>query len=147
MTGFMYTDKVAPETIRSQAQSLLVFFTQGLGMYVGYAVCFGIFYQVPSSLFGLKVDFSGWGQGVTQFSELDSQIKGVRGEEEFSFLSQLGQMFSVDLPATISPEFLSSTMSQWKEYWTFPAVMAFVVAVLFFVAFWDKISVGENDKQ
>ena len=56
-------------------------------------------------------------------------------------------MFSVDLPATISPEFLSSTMSQWKEYWTFPAVMAFVVAVLFFVAFWDKISVGENDKQ
>ena len=43
VTGFMYTDKVAPETIRSQAQSMLVFFTQGIGMYVGYGVCFGIF--------------------------------------------------------------------------------------------------------
>ncbi len=145
VTGFMYTDKVAPETIRSQAQSLLVFFTQGLGMYVGYGVCFGIFYQVPSKLFGLSFDFSGWGQGVTQFAGLDAEIKGIRGEREFSFISQLGQMFSVDLPAAVSPEALASTMTQWKEYWAFPALMALVIAGVFLLTFWDKASVAEAD--
>ena len=145
VTGFMYTDKVAPETIRSQAQSMLVFFTQGIGMYVGYGVCFGIFYQVPSNLFGLSFDFSGWGRGVGGFGALDAEIQTVRGEEEFSFLDQLAQMFSVDLPGSISSELLASTMSEWKEYWMFPAIMAGVISVLFLVCFWDKVSVGESD--
>ena len=38
VTGFMYTDKVAPKSVRSQAQSMLVFFTQGIGLYFGYKV-------------------------------------------------------------------------------------------------------------
>ena len=144
VTGFMYTDKVAPDTIRSQAQSMLVFFTQGLGMYIGYGVCFGIFYQVPSKLFGLTFDFSSWGRGVTGFDTMDGKIKSVRGEEEFSFLSQLSQMFSVDLPTSLSPELLVSTMTQWKEYWTFPAIMAGVIAGVFLLFFWDKISISEE---
>ena len=45
VTGFMYTDKVADAKIRSQAQSLLVFFTQGIGMYIGYAC---LLYTSPS---------------------------------------------------------------------------------------------------
>ena len=44
VTGFMYTDKIAPENIRTQAQSLLVFFTQGIGMYFGYQVAFWSFW-------------------------------------------------------------------------------------------------------
>ena len=38
VTGFMYTDNKAPKEVRSQAQSLLVFFTQGVGMYFGYMI-------------------------------------------------------------------------------------------------------------
>ncbi len=38
VTGFMYTDKKAPKQIRGQAQGLLVFLTQGVGMYFGYMV-------------------------------------------------------------------------------------------------------------
>ena len=34
VTGFMYTDKVAPKSVRSQAQSMLVFFTQGKGCHL-----------------------------------------------------------------------------------------------------------------
>ena len=41
VTGFMYTDAIAPKKIRSQAQSMLVFVTQGLGMFIGYGVVFG----------------------------------------------------------------------------------------------------------
>jgi hypothetical protein len=76
---------------------------------------------------------------------MDGEINSVRGVEEFSFLAQLGQMFSVDLPTNLSTELLGSTMSQWKEYWTFPAIMAGVIAALFFLFFWDKVSIREED--
>ena len=75
---------------------------------------------------------------------MDGKIKSFRGEEEFSFLSQLSQMFSVDLPTSLSPELLVSTMTQWKEYWTFPAIMAGVIAGVFLLFFWDKISISEE---
>jgi len=145
VTGFMYADKVAPKNIRSQAQSMLVFFTQGLGMYIGYGICFGILYQGKSSLFGLTFDFTSWGDGVLGSGDLSKGIKDLRSEEESSFLSQLGQMFSADLPEALSSDSLSSAMAQWESYWLFPAIMAGVIAVVFFVAFWDKVSVTDQE--
>ena len=38
VTGQIYTDKIAPAEIRSQAQGMLVFFTLGLGMLIGALV-------------------------------------------------------------------------------------------------------------
>jgi len=147
VTGFMYTDKVAPTKVRSQAQSMLVFFTQGLGMYVGYGIAFGIFYQVPSKLFGIQADFSGWGDGVPGFVPLEAAITESRGAEQTSFLEQFGQMFSIKMPEGVNPELLSSTMEQWKEFWILPALIAGGIAVLFFVAFWDKIQVVDADDE
>ena len=34
----MYTDAKAPEAFRGQAQGLLVFLTQGIGMFFGYRI-------------------------------------------------------------------------------------------------------------
>lgn len=142
VTGFMYTDKEAPETVRNQAQSMLVFFTQGIGMYVGYGVCFGIFYQVPSSLFGLSFDFTSWGKGVPGFSKLDQSLSNLREEGIYSFFEQFGQMFSVDIPTGLSAELVGTTMTEWKDYWMFPALMALVVAGVFMLCFWDKSTDG-----
>lgn len=145
VTGFMYTDKVAPKKVRSQAQSMLVFFTQGIGMYVGYAITFGIFFQGPSKLFGKEVDFSGWGDGVAGFGELAGQIDGLREAEQGGFLSQLFQMFSKGMPEGVDPKLLSDTMAQWQSFWMLPAIIAGAIAVIFFLAFWDKIQVTEED--
>ncbi|MDX1680988.1 MAG: MFS transporter [Akkermansiaceae bacterium] len=144
VTGFMYTDKVAPKKVRNQAQSMLVFFTQGIGMYVGYAIAFGIFYQVPSKLFGRAVDFSGWGKGVPGFGALEETIKGAR--KEVGFLEQLGQMFSINMPDVVDPKLLSDTMAQWQSYWILPALIAAGIAVIFFLCFWDKIQVADADE-
>ncbi len=139
VTGFMYTDKEADPSIRSQAQSMLVFFTQGVGMYIGYAIVFGILYQVPSSLFGIKVDFSGLGDGVPGFLPLETAIKEARVSSDLSFLQQLGQMFSVSMPEGVKKTtLLTETMGQWKSYWLLPAGMAGAIAVLFLIAFRDR---------
>lgn len=147
VTGFMYTDKVAPKKVRSQAQSMLVFFTQGLGMYVGYAITFGIFYQGPSKLAGIPVDFSGWGDGVPGFVPLEAAINEARGAGESSFFEQLGAMFSIKMPEGVDPKLLADTMSQWNTFWILPAVIAGGIAVVFFLSFWDKIRVADADDE
>ncbi len=145
VTGFMYTDKVADKKLRSQAQSMLVFFTQGIGMYIGYAVTFGIFYQGPGTLLRIPVDFSGLGDGVGNSGTLEAAIKEARGEQEVGFFEGLTQMFSVKMPEGIDPTLIANTMAQWKSFWMFPAIMAGAIAVIFFLAFWDKIQVTEED--
>lgn len=145
VTGFMYTDKIASKKIRSQAQSMLVFFTQGIGMYIGYAITFGILYQVPSKLFWVKTDFSGLGDGVPGFVPLEGAINEARGAGDAGVAEQFGQTFSVNMPEGVEAAALSETMTQWKSFWMFPAIMGGVVAVIFFLAFWDKIKVTEDD--
>ena len=147
VTGFMYTDKIAPKKVRSQAQSMLVFLTQGIGMYVGYAIAFGIFFQGPSKLFGMNVDFSGWGDGVPGFGELTGEIGGLRDAGESGFFSQLMQMFSKSMPEGVDSKLLSTTMDQWHSYWMLPAIIAGVIAVIFFLGFWDKIEVADADEE
>ena len=146
VTGFVYTDKVADSKIRSQAQSLLVFFTQGIGMYIGYAVTFGIYYQGPGKLFWIPVNFSGLGEGLGKSTELEGAIKAAREKSDPGVFEQLGQMFSVEMPDGVDPTLLAGTMSQWKSFWMFPAIMAGVIALIFFFAFWDKVSIS-SDKE
>ncbi|MEO2050055.1 MAG: MFS transporter [Pirellulales bacterium] len=123
VTGFMYTDDKASTDIRGQAQSMLVFFTQGIGMYFGYWVA-----------------FSENSSTVTKYSELSDAIKAAAPQQELSFTDSLTRMFSVSLPENIDQQLLSDTMGQWKEYWIIPAVMAGVIMVAFAFLFHDKMS-------
>ncbi len=121
VTGFMYTDKKAPNEIRSQAQSLLVFFTQGIGMYFGYMLA-----------------FSRFGQTVTKYQELQTAIDATQLESKFTFAESLGRMFSVNLPKDINPTLLAATMEQWNVFWLLPAGMAAIILIVFAVLFHEK---------
>ena len=129
VTGFMYTDQKAPPEVRGQAQSMLVFFTQGVGMYFGYKVAFG---RNATT--------------VTKYGELQDAIDAARPEEIPTYAEQLGRMFSVSMPDGIDPTLLAETMAQWKEFWLVPAGMAVGVLVLFALAFHDKSAAAEAPK-
>lgn len=120
VTGFIYADKAAPVTVRNQVQSMLVFFTQGIGMYFGY--------QIADAKMTAHVG---------GHSALATAIKEATAPQTLSFGQQLGQMFSVGLPE-VNPNLLQTASSQWKTFWLLPAGMAGAIAVIFFLFFWDK---------
>ncbi len=135
VTGFMYTDKKSNEEVRGQAQSMLIFFTQGIGMYLGFW-------------------FAGdkFGSTMTKEAELAEAIGSARSGEELTFVEQMSRMFSKSMPEGIDPDLLGETMNQWKEFWTLPAYMAIGVLVLFAVLFWDQVkseetSAAESDSE
>lgn len=116
VTGFMYTESKAGKQVKGQAQSLLVFFTQGVGMFFGYKVAAAKFAPVEAPS-----------------NELASQITS----KEFGFWESFGKMFLSEKP-DVSADVMSGAMTAWKSFWTFPAYMALAIAVLFFIAFWEK---------
>ncbi len=128
VTGFMYADAAAPKAIRGQVQSMLVFFTQGVGMFIGFK--FAAYKLAP------VVDLS---------KELTAAIGAARGEQAFTYAQQLANMFAVDMPAGVDATLLSKTSELWKAYWLLPAGMAGAIAILFFLAFRDKsVEPGES---
>jgi len=128
VTGFIYADKAAPVTVRNQVQSMLVFFTQGIGMYFGY--------QIADAKMTAQ---------VAGHAELATAIKEAAVPQTLSFGQQLGQMFSVGLP-DVNPNILQAASSQWKAFWLLPAGMAGAIAILFFLFFWDKSADGGDSK-
>jgi len=127
VTGFMYADKIAPRAVSGQVQGLLVFVTQGLGMFIGFKVAAAKFAEVPG------------------YTPLTDAIQAARPVVELSFGEKMAKLFSVDLPASIDPALLGTTMEQWKAFWIFPAILAAIIAVIFFATFWDKTRVTEDE--
>jgi MFS family permease len=121
VTGFMYTDKKANHEIRGQAQSMLVFFTQGIGMFIGY--------EVADDRFG---------KTVTQYKPLVDEINAKTPESTLTFAEQFGRMFAMNRPDGVNQELFAQTMDQWKEFWIVPAIMAGVILLIFAASFWDR---------
>lgn len=144
VTGFMYTDQKAPKAIRGQAQSLLVFLTQGVGMFFGYKI------MGAGSFLGLDLGFTvgEYGEQVTSSQKYVDALAVARGDQEaLGFLESLTKMFSRALPEGMDAQLMSETMGQWKNFWLFPSIMAAGVMVVFAVAFWDKAQSGDNKSE
>ena len=167
VTGFMYTDQKAPEEIRGQAQGLLVFLTQGIGMYIGYAVMGGSMtlpIPVPAEtpvveapvadtgeeengetaasyeLLAVKMrnEIAGYG-GTPDTKQYAEELKAVLDEREApGFIESFGSMFSREIPAEVDSELVTNAMQQWKKFWVFPAILAGIVMLIFAGTFWDK---------
>ncbi|MFG0289198.1 MAG: nucleoside permease [Rhodopirellula sp. JB044] len=136
VTGFMYTDAKAPKAIRGQAQALLVFLTQGVGMFFGYRIMAG------GNLFGfipLNLTFGTYGSQVISAPQYVEALSEARGETtSSSFLQTFTKMFSRELPESLDTAILAETMAQWKDFWLSPAIMAAAIFLLFAVTFWDR---------
>jgi len=141
VTGFMYTDQKAPKAIRGQAQSLLVFLTQGVGMFFGFRIMgAGDFLGIP-----LSWRPGGYGVPVDSLKYVEA-LKTARGESEsLGFFETFTRMFSRELPETLDAELLNSTMNQWGEFWIFPGILAGIVLVIFGFMFWDKAKSDESE--
>ena len=136
VTGFMYTDQKAPTAIRGQAQSLLVFLTQGIGMFFGYKI------MAADSFLGIPLNLTvgKYGEQVTKAADYTAALKAAAGEQApMSFIDTFANMLSRSLPAGLDKELLSSTMNQWKNFWMFPSIMAGIVLIIFALTFWDKV--------
>lgn len=116
VTGFMYAESKAGKEVKGQAQSLLVFFTQGVGMFFGYRVA------------GIR---------FTPAKEPVDALAAHIPTPEFGFWESFGKMFLTEKPE-VDADILNQAMAAWKTFWIFPSLMAFVIAVLFFLAFWEK---------
>ncbi|MEM1224469.1 MAG: MFS transporter [Planctomycetota bacterium] len=142
VTGFMYTDRKAPKAIRGQAQGLLVFLTQGVGMFFGYRIMAGgsLFNVIP-----LNLTFGEYGRQVASASYVEA-LTAARGEAvPTSFLETFSQMFSRSLPDSLDVGLLSETMAQWKDFWISPAIMAAIILLVFVFTFWDRSATDRDD--
>lgn len=145
VTGFIYTDRKASAEVRGQAQSLLVFLTQGLGMFFGFRMAFGE--KFPFSETALPNHVDGFGVAPAGHKPLMDQIGSLTaGQPEPAFFDKLAGMFGKGYPAGTDPALITKAMVDWKNYWIFPAGMAATIAVIFFIAFWDKSADGGDAK-
>jgi len=138
VTGFIYTDKKAPAEVRGQAQSLLVFLTQGLGMFFGFRLAFGG--NFPFTNIKLPNHVGDYGTAAAGHQPLLDHIKTLKGEQPApSFMDSMLGMFSKGYPEGIDQAIVATAMEGWKNYWLFPAGMAAIIMVIFGLGFWDKV--------
>ena len=95
--------------------------------------------------FGYRIAFGEQAKTVTRYEDLTDAIQAIQPEETGTFFQQLMNMFSVVKPK-VDPTLLSETMAQWKTFWLLPTYMSAVIAILFFLLFWDKMkTTGDDD--
>lgn len=128
VTGQIYTDKVAPSRIRSQAQGMLVFFTLGLGMFIGAQVA-GRVEDTWRDHEQAAVIQQQIGEQKTEIQALQAildsgrKVAGTAAKLEAA-QDNLTKLGVDDLRAY-----------DWETIWRIPAIAAFIVLLLFIFIF------------
>ena len=140
VTGFIYTDKKAPVAIRGQAQALLVFLTQGLGMFFGFRFAFGG--SLPFTEAKLPNTITS-GENVYGTPPSNTAVNAIAEasstDSAKSTLEQFAGMFGKGYPEGIDKTIISSNLAEWQNYWYFPMILAAVIFIIFALFFWDKV--------
>ena len=66
-------------------------------------------------------------------------IKASSENTHTSFWDSLIGMFGQGYANAVDSELVTKAMTDWKQYWLFPAGMAAVIFIIFAVFFWDKV--------
>lgn len=131
VTGQIYTDKVAPQAIRGQAQGMLVLFTLGLGMLIGA--------QIAGQV---KASYTPTSEQLGEMADDPAQLErltGLLGEET---ATQVIQDWKIISSGEAIPEEDASRIARselrsvdWNGLWMVAAISSLVVLVLFVVLF------------
>ena len=148
VTGFMYTDNMAPKEIRGQAQGLLVFLTQGLGMFFGFRFAFGGTFPFTEIALPNTLSVGAKTYGAAPSGTLVAEIKTATEGQSRTALESLLAMFDKGYPEaeSITAELIRQTGVEWQLYWVFPAILAGAVFILFGMAFWDRMDPAAEEE-
>jgi len=129
VTGQIYTDKVAPSSIRGQAQGMLVLFTLGLGMFIGAQVTgiVGARYT-PAESVALQTEvkeLSGQVAALDERLEAGGDSAAIAAEKE-PLETQIGEKSMRALE-----------LMDWRSIWAIPAIGAGIIMLLFLMLFKD----------
>ena len=132
VTGQIYTDQVAPNRIRAQAQGLLVLFTLGLGMLIGAQIA-GIV-EARYTPEAARQFAAAAADKARELKELENMRASVTKEDLALLNKQISQLEAEKEDLRRSE--LKSL--EWTPIWTIPAIFAAIVLVLFIVIFRER---------
>jgi Nucleoside H+ symporter len=167
VTGQIYTDKVAPPVIRGQAQGMLVLFTIGLGMFIGAQVAGRVenYYTLAKSSDPAdKLKAEELNEQIKSIEEKKIQptqdkieeLMGIKGKPPLEkLLGQLSGSGNREQIAALNQEMatyreerskLIIQTVRWRSVWTFPAVFAGAIMVLFVLVFRDDTARSQPEE-
>lgn len=129
VTGQIYTDRVAPEKLKGQAQGLLVLLTLGLGMFIGAQVAGKVEAKYTPAIVaenGEKIQST-----AIQIAELTKSKTQVQGDELANIENEIVSLKKVQGDLAMA----NIKALNWKMIWGIPAVMALIVLVFFSILF------------
>jgi nucleoside transporter len=128
VTGQIFTDRIAPKELRGQAQGMLVFFTLGVGMFVGAQVAG----RVES--FCTTAESRAFASEITLL-QLEAQTleQGAGEKDSHSATGQrISEIRNKEIPALRKSELEAI---DWKPLWGIPAAFAGIVLLAFLMLF------------
>ncbi|MDD7985450.1 MFS transporter [Lentisphaera marina] len=129
VTGQIYTDRVAPEKLKGQAQGLLVLLTLGLGMFIGAQVAGKVEAKYTPAIVaenGEKIQST-----AVQIAELTKSKTQVQGDKLANIENEIVSLKKVQGDLAMA----NIKALNWKMIWGIPAVMALIVLVFFSILF------------
>jgi nucleoside transporter len=149
VTGQIYTDQVAPQQIRAQAQGMLVLFTLGLGMAIGAQVAGEIEARhTPKASVWMAQVLPDKADSVRA---IETRLENSPEAEQDKIKEELSQaIMAIRASATKEQQTALRKAElksiEWKPLWAKPAIFAAAILILFVLLFKNKTAAVSDKK-